>query len=139
MDEHTVCRYTTAAVDCNDVYDPNFNRVDSMCMGLLPGLNTHGMCMVEPDRIVCNTDVNTTHCEVVLTDIFNVTSRVCETISHCHWGPEECDLDALGECERLRLAERAIQGHREVAEDPIEPRPAELGERGVRLMCHGGG
>ncbi|MBL91214.1 MAG: hypothetical protein CMH56_05285 [Myxococcales bacterium] len=98
MDEHTVCRYTTAAVDCNDVYDPNFNRVDSMCMGLLPGLNTHGMCMVEPDRIVCNTDVNTTHCEVVLTDIFNVTSRVCETISHCHWGPEECDLDALGEC-----------------------------------------
>ena len=100
VDGNIMCIYSTAVLECHDLYDPEFNRLDSMCMGVGVGvfMNTHGLCMIEPERIICNTDVNTTHCEVVLTNIFNVVSRVCETISHCHWGPEECNSDEMGDC-----------------------------------------
>lgn len=98
MGDHVLCRYTSETLECHDNYTPELTRLDSSCVGLGFSAATHGVCTIEPNRILCNTDVNLTHCTLELSALHNVLGRECLVEQLCHWGPEECDDPNLDDC-----------------------------------------
>ncbi|MBL90448.1 MAG: hypothetical protein CMH56_01360 [Myxococcales bacterium] len=75
---NTLCNYSTPVLSCNDLYDNDFRRINSVCTGSGDLTGTQSECTVAAESTLCEIEREQTQCVLELDALFNVQTP-CES------------------------------------------------------------